>query len=214
MSMKKIALFICFTLVVIAAYSDKYVIEELNGDYIYYQNRKLFKGDSIAHPDSIIWNKSAATAVHVRNVRTGNKTRLRKSDNDKGKSSLFSYFFKTNHGSTRLCEDYSLSKVLRNVFLLEDTIRVHTDDPKIIDVYTKQSSNDVLKKYYLTYNYNDVTYTVAIPLEEDELIISKQLFDNIPVSHRILASVFSIDSLGQKNIISDSMIIVRLFDEK
>ena len=132
--MKKYFLFICVSLVVAMAQAEQYVIEQLNGDYIQYRGKKLAKGGIIEFPDSIIWDNS--TVISVRNIHTRNTTWFRETDFiPKKQFSFWKYYVKINVGSTRTCDDYCLCNILDDVFVLEDTIRVRTDNPDIINVY-------------------------------------------------------------------------------
>ena len=199
-----LTIFLFFALFVSGA--DRYEIEYLNGEYITYQGQRLNVGDTFEHKDSLRWQ--TATVIHVRNTRTGNRERFRKEDFEGRKGSpLWSYLLKIDHGSSRTCEDYCMCSILDNVFYLQDTIRMRTDDPDIIDVYTGHLPQSALPQYFLTYSYNGETYTVSPPLDVDELIITKQLFTHIPPRQRIQAYVFSIDRHGRKQTIADAMII-------
>ena len=206
MNMKKYGLLIAFLLVGIFSHADTYVIEELNGDYIIYNGKRLTKGDSFTEKDSIIWKN--ATAIHVRNTRTGNKERIREADfNPQKEFSPWKYFVKINHGSSRVCNDYCLCSILDNVFVLNDTIRLRTDAPEIIDVYLGKLSQDDLPDYYLSYRYNGTSYTEKLHLDGDELILTKNSFAHIPSSQTLSVAVFSIDKNGGRNNIANSMMI-------
>ncbi|MBR6168240.1 MAG: hypothetical protein IKQ50_07415 [Paludibacteraceae bacterium] len=204
--MRPYLLTIFLSAALLASGADRYEIEYINGAYITYRGQQLVVGDTFEHKDSLQWQ--TATVIHVRNTRTGNRERLRKEDFDVHKDfSLWSYLLKINHGSSRTCEDYCMCSILDNVFYLQDTIRVRTDDPDIIDVYTGHLPQSALPQYFLTYSYNGDTYTVSPPLDVDELIITKQLFTYIPPRQRIQVYVFSIDRHGRKQTVADSMII-------
>lgn len=204
--MKKYFLFICIFFVATEANAEQYVIERMNGDYITYMGKKLTKYDVFEFPDSIVWDNS--TAIIVRNKRTGNTTRFRETDFlPKKDFSLWKYFVKINHGSSRICEDYCLCSILDNVFVLEDTIRVRTDNPDIIDIYQGNLSKSELPQYFLSYNYEGRLYTVALASEEDEFIIPKSAFAHISPSQSLMVSIFAIDNKGNKSIVSDSMVI-------
>lgn len=204
--MKKYAFLLCLSLAGLFAYADTYVIEDMNGDYITYCGRQLTKGDSFTCKDSIVWNN--ATAIHVRNARTGNKERIREDDFNREKDfSMWRYFVKINHGSSRVCNDYCLCSILDNVFVLNDTIRLRTDSPEIIDVYLGKLSPDDLPNYYISYRYDGTVYTEKLNLDGDELILTKNSFSNIPPSKTLSVSVYSIDKNGNKTPIANSMMI-------
>ena len=204
--MKKALFVIASLLLPLIAQADQYVIERLNGASIGYIGKRLTVGSTFEHKDSLRWDH--ATALYARNTRTGNVERIRQEDFSKRRNvSLWNYFVKINHGSSRICDDYCMCSVMDEVFVLQDTIRVRTDDPDIIDVCTGRLPASAMPRYYLTYRYNGYTYTASLPLDVDELIITRHTFADIPSPRRLLVAVFSIDRTGQKNVIADSMLI-------
>lgn len=194
-------------------HAEQYVIETLNGEYITYRGKRLTKGSTFEDKDSLVWDN--ATALYARNTRTGNVERIRQSDFTRRRSvPLWNYFVKINHGSSRVCGDYCMCSAQNEVVKLTDTVRMRIDDPDIIDVCLGRLPVSALPNYYMTYRYNGYTYTAALPLEVDELIITKQTFSPVcPPSttnnqqSTLLVSVFSIDRTGKKNVISDAMVI-------
>lgn len=204
--MKKVLFIIVTMLLAFTAQADQYVIERLNGTSIGYRGKRLAVGGTFEYKDSLRWD--LATALYARNTRTGNVERIRKEDFTQRRNvSLWNYFVKINHGSSRVCGDYCMCSIMDEVFVLEDTIRVRTDDPDIIDVCLGRLPATALPQYYLSYRYNGYTYTASLPLDVDELIITRHTFADIPSPRRLLVAVFSIDRTGRKNMIADSMLI-------
>ena len=203
--MKKYALFILLFFATLPICADQYRIEDMNGDYIMYMGKRLTRGDVFEIKDSLCWQNS--TAIVYMNMRTGNIDLLREEDMKPRNESFLSYFFKIKHGSYRVCDDYSLSGLADAVLYLKDTIRLRTDDPNIIYFYLQENKQVSLPDYYISYWYEGQIYEIPVPLVEDEIIISKQLFENIPINQSISVSLFSTDRNGKERPIINSFII-------
>lgn len=204
--MKKNVLFILLVLTTLHVYAEQYRIEDMNGDYIMYMGKRLTIGDVFEEIDSLYWQNS--TAIIVMNTQTGNTDRLREEDfRPRDEFSFGSYFFKTNHGSSRACEDYCLCGLEDKVLYLQDTLRLRTDDPNIIYYYLDENKHVSLPKYYISYWYEGKVYKTSVPLVEDEILITKQLFENIPLNQSISISLFSIDPNGNIRFAANSIII-------
>lgn len=188
--------------------ADQYRIEKMNGDSIVYKGKTLRKGDVFVYDckTCIVWKNT--TTICLRNMRTRNMDCFGKEDLvADSRYSFKDFFVKINHGSYRTFGDYSMSHILDNYFKLSDTIRVRTDDPNVIDVYTGILPESELPQYIFTYQYNGEIYTVSPVLDGDELVIDRQLFSDVPPHLPIKVSVYSINRVGQKRLITSSMFI-------
>lgn len=204
--MKKIVLFILFFLAALPVCAEQFRIEDMNGDYIMYMGKRLAIGDVFEEKDSLCWQNS--TAIHVINTRTGNRERIRKDDFAPRKElSFLSYLFKINHGSSRACDDYCLCSLETEVLYLKDTLRLRVDDPDIIYLYLNDSRQISLPDYYVSYWYEGQFYKTSVPLVEDEILITRQLFDNIPLNQSVSISIFSFDTNGNMQSTANSVII-------
>ena len=187
--------------------ADDYVIEQLNGNYITINGARLGKGARFHKEDSIRWNNS--TVFYARNSRNGNVERFREEDFAKQQSaSLWSYILKRNHGSSRACDDYCLCSVASDVFYLTDTIRLRTDDPRIIDYYLGRKTS--LPQYFISYWFDGEVYNNPVPLDGDEILITRQILETVPAGQPIGITLYGMDEKGEKELVSDAMIIEKL----
>lgn len=204
--MKKNVFIILFFLAALSVCAEQYRIEDLNGDYIMYKGKRLVKGDVFEEKDSLCWQNS--TAIIFMNTRTGNKDRLREEDlKPRSESSFLSYFFKTHHGSSRVCDDYCLCSMETEVLYLKDTLRLRLDDPDVIYLYLNDPQQVSLPDYYVSYWYEGQFYKVSVPLADDEMLITRQLFENVPLNQSVAVSIFSFDMKGNMRPTTNSVIV-------
>ena len=205
--MKNYILSLFWLLSTIFVYADQYKIEDMNGDSVRYMGKSLTKGDVFEYKDSLIWQNS--TALHIVNMRTGNRERIREEDFYAEQNvSLWSYLIKVSHGSSRVCDDYNLRKLMGNVIPLKDTLRIRIDNPDVIYIYWGNNKQVSLPEYYISYWFNGQFYKEHAPLEGDEIVITKQLFKHVPFNQSVSITLSSIDKDGNIQIISDSTVII------
>lgn len=191
--MKRLSLILfLFVLSVFPSIADNYVIKSMNGESIQIGNRSCRVNSEFSSDETIHWStNSKVTIIEAQNVKTKAicyfvPTGKQNKDNSRSSNILqrfLNYFTGVTHQSTREAESYSIDEALTiNEFPLVDTIRIKTNDI------------DETKKYYASFYLNGEKQTMALPVENGDIIFerSRFLLDGITLPYKYILTIYYI----------------------
>lgn len=178
-----------FVLPILPVIADNYIIKSMNGKSIQIGQRTCGINSEFSSDETIHWSTSKVTIIEAQNVKTKAicyfvRTGKQNKDNSSSSNILqrfLNYFTSVTHQSTREAESYSLDEALTiNEFLLADTIRIKTNDI------------DETKKYYASFYLNGEKQTMALPVENGDIIFerSRFVFDGVTLPYKYILTIF------------------------
>ena len=170
--------------------ADNYIIKSMNGKSIQIGNRTCNVNSEFSSDETIHWSTCNVTIIEAQNVKTKVicyfvPTGKQNKDDSRTSNILqrfLNYFTSVTHQSTRESYNYTLDEALTiKEFPLADTIRVKTNDI------------DETNEYYASFYLNGEKQTVALPIENGDLIFERRRFvvDGITLPHKFILTVFA-----------------------
>ena len=209
--MKRMFLFILFSVAFVTSHADKFQVLRVNtSSDILIDGKICTKGDIFSDASRVAWKRKyqAIEAVNLKTydivtfavLENDKKTgRIKDYDVNKENQGKDSYYVKTHHLSTRagISTLSDLSKYLQGTFYLMDTIYIESPVPLINTRY-----------YYITYQQKGETVKKRLQSDENTVIIDRSLFGFAEKSCKELTvKMYFCSEIEDDNLLTESMVI-------